>query len=139
MYQLAREQAEKAAAPGPQGDAGLTSKVAIGAAGTSTEQQFTAVTPVSSSPSTISGVASSSAPVTPAVSVVNAPSTVVSGSSANSATLHPVITSSISVSSPAATLGSNADPAYLASSNQAPTYGRFLLVRFSECAWCICL
>nr|GME17683.1 pre-mRNA-processing protein 40A isoform X1 [Ipomoea batatas] len=42
---LAREQAEKAAAPGPQGDAGLTSKVAIGAAGTSTEQQFTAVTP----------------------------------------------------------------------------------------------
>ncbi|XP_031118297.1 pre-mRNA-processing protein 40A isoform X3 [Ipomoea triloba] len=120
---LAREQAEKAAAPGPQGDAGLTSKVAIGAAGTSTEQQFTAVTPVSSSPSTISGVPSSSAPVTPAVSVVNAPSTVVSGSSANSATLHPVITSSISVSSPAATLGSNADPASLASSNQAPTNG----------------
>lgn len=130
MYQLAREQAEKAAAPGPQSDAGLTSKVAIGAAGTSTEQQFTAVTPVSSSPSTISGVASSTAPVTPAVSVVNAPSTV----SAISAALHPSITSSVSVSSPAATPGSNADPAYLSSSNQEPVYGHFLLVSFSGCA-----
>ncbi|CAH9065482.1 unnamed protein product [Cuscuta epithymum] len=116
---LARDQAEKAAAQGQYSDAGLTSKVAISATGTSSEQQFTAVTPVSSSPSTISGVPLSPAPITPIASV-NAPSVAVSGSPAPAAALHSAITGSVNVSSPAAAPGSNTDAIFLASSNQTP-------------------
>ncbi|VFQ99047.1 unnamed protein product [Cuscuta campestris] len=116
---LAREQSEKAAAQEQISDAGLTPKAAIGATGTSSENQFTAVTPVSSSPSTFSGVASSPAPVTLVATVVNASSAGVSGSPATPA-LNLATTSSANVSSPAAAPGSNTDPANLASSNQAP-------------------
>ncbi|MCE0482049.1 hypothetical protein HAX54_040383 [Datura stramonium] len=101
---LARELAENAAGQVVQTGTSTNSGVQVSEAVTPTEQP-SAVTPVSSTPSsTVSGVASSPAPVTPAVSDVNAPPLVVSGSSAIP-TVSAAVTSSAGVSSPAVSLG----------------------------------
>lgn len=97
---LARELVENAAGQVVQTGTSTNSGVQVSEAVTPTEQP-SAVTPVSSTPSsTVSGVASSPVPVTPAVSDVNAPPLVVSGSSAIP-TVSAAVTSSAGVSSPA--------------------------------------
>ncbi|KAJ8533203.1 hypothetical protein K7X08_016092 [Anisodus acutangulus] len=96
---LARELAENVAGQVVQTGTSTNSGVQVSEAVTPTEQP-SAVTPVRSTPSTVSGVASSPVPVTPAVSDVNAPPLVVSGSSAIP-TVSPAVTSSAGVSSSA--------------------------------------
>lgn len=121
-HQLARELAENAAGQVVQTGTSTNSGVQVGEAVTPTEQP-SAVTPVSSTPSsTVSGVASSPVPVTPAVSDVNTPPLVVSGSSAIP-TVRPAVTSSAGVSSPA--ISGSTGSAALANAYQTQMYGPF--------------
>lgn len=77
LLQLAREQAEKAAAQGSHPEMGLPSNMPVAAAGDSVEQA-SLVTSVGISSPAVSAIASSPVPVTPVAGDPNTPSVVVS-------------------------------------------------------------